>query len=315
MSFPYIFKNIPTSSDVTADNTFQSLGTLGYTGSLQDRVKKWLADEGFEGSLDDRLSSFRSGVVFTPASLFTSGEDGAWYDPSDLSTLSQTSTGTLGNVSVGDPVGYMADLSGNRNHATQATAAARPVLRQSGGLYYLEGDGVDDKLTTLDTAFTVGEGFYIAAAHMVTTLDGDTSDADTFGVGPAGTRREVIGFRASGGGVKIYSADVRVDGLDTLFGANIPNGDTSFMVDEAFIGEAWHDESTLNVQTTAGGSESVAADTSGVTGVATDRLHIALDDTTNNRFYGGVFVQGGPRTADERTQVREFLAAKSGVTL
>ena len=33
------------------------------------------------------------------------------------------------------------------NHATQATAASRPILRESGGLYYLEFDGVDDSLT------------------------------------------------------------------------------------------------------------------------------------------------------------------------
>jgi len=34
------------------------------------------------------------------------------------------------------------------NHATQTTSAARPVLQQSGDLYYLDFDGVDDKLET-----------------------------------------------------------------------------------------------------------------------------------------------------------------------
>jgi hypothetical protein len=33
------------------------------------------------------------------------------------------------------------------NHASQATSDARPALRESGGVYYLEADGVDDALT------------------------------------------------------------------------------------------------------------------------------------------------------------------------
>jgi hypothetical protein len=81
---------------------------------------------------------------WSPARLFAGGEAGAWFDPSDLSTLAQNSDGT-GAVAIGDPVGYMADLSGNGNHATQGAAGARPVLRQTaGGLFYLEFDGVDD---------------------------------------------------------------------------------------------------------------------------------------------------------------------------
>jgi hypothetical protein len=47
---------------------------------------------------------------FNPASLFASGEEGAWYDPSDLTTLYQDAAGiTLAGV--GDPVGLMLDKS------------------------------------------------------------------------------------------------------------------------------------------------------------------------------------------------------------
>jgi hypothetical protein len=67
------------------------------------------------------------GSVFSPANLFSSNEQGAWYDPSDLSALFQDSAGTTAVTTAGQPVGKMLDKSGNDNHATQATSAARPA--------------------------------------------------------------------------------------------------------------------------------------------------------------------------------------------
>jgi len=49
--------------------------------------------------------------AFTPASLFTSSEQGAWYDPSDFSTLYQNSAGTTAVTTVEQPVGLMLDKS------------------------------------------------------------------------------------------------------------------------------------------------------------------------------------------------------------
>jgi len=66
--------------------------------------------------------------AFTPTLLFASGEQGAWYDPSDMSTLFQDSAGTTPVTAVEQPVGRMLDKSGRGNHATQATAINRPVL-------------------------------------------------------------------------------------------------------------------------------------------------------------------------------------------
>lgn len=102
------------------------------------------------------LARFRGIVAapaaFTPLSLFSSGEQGAWYDPSDLSSMNTLSDQTGTTPAVGDPVGYIADKSGNGNHAIQATAAKRPTLGQTaGGLYYLDFDGVDDLLSTSST--------------------------------------------------------------------------------------------------------------------------------------------------------------------
>ena len=67
-------------------------------------------------------------AAYTPALLFASGEQGAWYDPSDPTTLFQDAAGTVPVTAVEQPVGRMLDKSGRGNHATQSTAINRPVL-------------------------------------------------------------------------------------------------------------------------------------------------------------------------------------------
>lgn len=86
--------------------------------------------------------------------LFSEGEQGAWYDPSDLSTLFQDAAGTTPVTADGDPVGLMLDKSGNGNHASQATSALRPICRTAAGLHWLEFDGVDDYIN-LGTSFFI----------------------------------------------------------------------------------------------------------------------------------------------------------------
>lgn len=49
--------------------------------------------------------------LFSPLSLFANGEQGAWYDPSDLTTLFQDSAGTTPVTAVEQPVGLMLDKS------------------------------------------------------------------------------------------------------------------------------------------------------------------------------------------------------------
>ena len=63
-----------------------------------------------------------------PAFLFAAGEQGVWFDPSDLSTMFQDSAGTTPVTAVEQPVGRILDKSGRGNTATQATSASRPVL-------------------------------------------------------------------------------------------------------------------------------------------------------------------------------------------
>jgi hypothetical protein len=66
--------------------------------------------------------------AFSPLNLFSAGEQGVWYDPSDFSTMFQDSAGTTPVTAVEQPVGRILDKSGRGNHASQATSASRPVL-------------------------------------------------------------------------------------------------------------------------------------------------------------------------------------------
>src|SRR3990172_1742397 len=63
--------------------------------------------------------------AFSPLSL----SPVLWLDFSDLSTLFTDSAGTIPVTSDGDVIGYAADLSGNGNHATQATTLNKPVWK------------------------------------------------------------------------------------------------------------------------------------------------------------------------------------------
>ena len=94
------------------------------------------------------------GGGFSPASLFAGGTEGAWYDPSDLTTLFQDSAGTTPVTTAGQPVGLMLDKSGRAHHAIQSTPSKRPTYTTGSGLAWLAFDGVDDAMSTGGIDFT-----------------------------------------------------------------------------------------------------------------------------------------------------------------
>lgn len=126
------------------------------------------------------------GLPFDPATLFAASQKGVWYDPSDLSTLFQNSNGTTA-VAVGDPVGYIADKSGNGRHAIQATAGNRPTLQSSGGLFWLQFDGSNDTLaaTSVDLSASSALGW----ATSFTPSSTSTSVVAEFGANVNATNK------------------------------------------------------------------------------------------------------------------------------
>ena len=68
---------------------------------------------GLSLSLGLGLGSMRrtASAAFSPATLFAASEPGAWYDPSDLSTMFQDSAGTTPVTATGQTVGLVLDKS------------------------------------------------------------------------------------------------------------------------------------------------------------------------------------------------------------
>ena len=76
----------------------------GFDGG--DRIKRYL--DYYQPSYGVMMLSAGQ---FSPASLFAAGEQGAWYDPSDFSTMFQESTGVTPVTAVEQPVGLILDKS------------------------------------------------------------------------------------------------------------------------------------------------------------------------------------------------------------
>jgi len=75
----------------------------------EDRIKRYL--DYYQPSYGVMMLS--AGQAFSPASLFAAGEQGAWYDPSDFTTMFQDSTGVTPVTAVEQTVGLILDKSKN----------------------------------------------------------------------------------------------------------------------------------------------------------------------------------------------------------
>lgn len=99
--------------------------------------------------VSDEVSIEASG--WTPAQLFTSGQEGAWYDFSDLTTLFTDTDGTTNVTADGDLVARIEDKSGNGHHLIQSTPTSRATYRTNGTNQWLEFDGGDMYRIDTDT--------------------------------------------------------------------------------------------------------------------------------------------------------------------
>jgi len=237
-----------------------------------------------------------SAAAFDPSSLFASSEQGAWYDPSDLATMSQTSDGPLGNVAVGDPVGRIEDKSGNGNHATQATAAARPILRQDGALYYLETDGVDDWMPA--TGADLGEtwthvGGWYALADTNNRAFAISSNGDASPLLPRTGNWQGVN---SVGGFTDYSTRSGSAEVVTLEQASLAGLTTRFN----------------GVSGTGMVPFDQTADTQGL--ALFSSTNTAGDREFYGRFYGGLWIARA-LTGAELAASETYVATQSGVTL
>lgn len=243
---------------------------------------------------------------FNPLSLFASGEQGAWYDPSDLTTLFQNSDGTTA-VAVGDPVGYIADKSGNAKHAIQATSAKRPTLRESGGLYYLEFSGAQG-LTTSSIDFT---GTDTMSSFLGVTKDNDNNTSlvefsNTIGSG-AGKFR----FASDTGGLYRWSSRGTVLSNANSTGNNAPT--TNVLTAQSEISE------DLNILRIDGVQAASSTANQGDGNYSSDVLNIgsrnnALSLHLTGRIYS-LIIRNVLSSDTEINSTEAYVASKTGVSL
>jgi hypothetical protein len=171
------------------DMHLAALGDLGYTGTITDRTYAYLM--GTYGSYHEAMRNFRDGTsvfAFLPALLFGSGEQGVIFDPSVVASLSQDSAGTTPVTAAGQPVGRMLDLSGNGNHATQATAGKRPTYQTDGTLHWLVFNGTSSAMVTPSIDFTATDEMSVFAgmrklSDAATAILAELSTAAGFNAG------------------------------------------------------------------------------------------------------------------------------------
>lgn len=260
------------------------------------------------------------GRRFTPASV----QPTVWYDPSDRSTLFQSGTRAAPGAAVvndGDPVGLVLDKSGNNIDLVQATASKRPLYKISGGISWLQFDGVDDALQSSVTLNLSAFG-QLGLAFAVTPLS--TAAAVMVEHGPnTNTTDKGFGIYANsatpGQIENATNVAAALDDMDTT-AATFGNGVTSVLCYQSL--DITQAAAALKMPLRRNGAaaamtslnESAAAGT--VFGNQT--LNIASRAGTSVFFNGkfsGLVLKGGGFTAAQRANVETYLGAKVGLVL
>jgi hypothetical protein len=247
------------------------------------------------GTAVDRvyLGSERVWPAFLPVDLFANSEQGAWYDPSDISTLFQDAAGTTPVAADGDPVGRMLDKSGSGNHAVQTVSGSRPVYKTDGTLHWLEFDGVDTQMSNYDFSRANPDSFFFALEWVSSIGDTKPFDGDS--------NNDASIFTYSDGKIRAYSSS---EGVTT------PSG--SISIGTPYVGTAifnlTNSEIRINKASTAG--------TTG--GFSTNGITMGTNALGEEAFAGKLFSAislGRLATTAEIESAEQYLASLSGITL
>lgn len=241
-------------------------------------------------SLTNNMRLTRGASAFTPDSLFAASEAGAWYDPSDLSSMF-TDDGVTNVTAAGQAVYRINDKSGNGNHLIQATAAARPLYKTAGGLHWLEFDGTDDKMTVGTIVLTQPNTIYFA--HKQTTTGGSLAF-----------------FESSAGVQGMYAGFPNAGFMGVHAGSSVNTGiaeDTSDNLDGVLFNGA---SSTYRRN---GASTAISPGAAGLSGT------LPIGNNGSTTFYAGrmyqIFLIDTELSAGDRSDLETYLGAKAGLTL
>lgn len=240
------------------------------------------------------------------AKLFANGEEGAWYDISDLATLFQED-GTTPAV-VGQEVGKVLDKSGNGNHLVQTTATNCPILQVENGRYYLDFDGGDGLQASAIDMTGTNQMTVCAGCKKDTN---DTMAIAEFSLNVGGNQGT---FRiASLSNVWRWTSrgnnTVNVNSTGTTYGAgslSVLTGQASITGDTSSL----RIDGALNNSSTADQGDGPYGNHTLNVGARNAGASIQLD----GRIYGLV-VRGASSTASEVDALEEYMGRKTGVAV
>lgn len=164
------------------------------------------------------LSRIMGGGAWSPLSLFAAGEQGAWYQPSDLTTLYQDAAGTIPVTAVEQPVGLMLDKSTGGAQVEVITNAADRNFTSNTGYWTLEAgitisggalnfSNAGSSNACYKTSGVVAGNWYVATVTVVSVTSGAVklNLGSTFSSVISTPGTYTFKFRAGGAGMGVYS--------------------------------------------------------------------------------------------------------------
>lgn len=246
---------------------------------------------------------------FNPATFFTDGTQGAWYDMSDRSSMFKVD-GTTPAVE-GEPVGKILDKSGNGNHLIQTTESKCPVLRVDSGKTCLDFVTDDGMRTTGNITFgddsTTAMSVIVAAKKESTGLNHTVTELSNSVGGNQGAFRI---FCTSG---ELWRAIQKGTVANTISSSAVSNPNNSIITSVANMSTPRHLFRRNGAVVTDSGS------TLGTGTYNNHQLSIGgraggASANLDGKIYALVIV-GKEITAQQIDSVEKYMSDKSGVSL
>ena len=227
-------------------------------------------------------------AAFNPLSL----QPIALWNPANVASLWKDTAGTIPVTADGDAVARIDDLSGNGNNLLQSTASSRPLWRSSGGLSWLEFDGVDDffeKTTAVFGQMYVSIALRVAATGYHNVYDTYPGTNPMLWIDPSGR--------------------LEVDSAALVSAASVVGANHAVLVrHKTGTAVTYIQIDNLNTVTAAGATIEYSNNLT--------MFNRAGANTYNGRFYGAVFVkQAEDLSAANILGLRQWAGSLCGVNI
>lgn len=292
LTWTWTADGVPLVGDIASPDLTVTSGMVGKVIGLRESATNTA------GSVTVTSATVTDPIIssFDPAQLFAAGEQGGYYDVSDITTLYQDLAGTTPVTATGQTVGKILDKSGRARHLFAPTDAQRPIYTVNGSLIYLLFDGTDDYMLEAGSPSSIVKPLTLAAAANCGVSGNKILVGDTL--------RTEISINTVGGTVYAGGSSISTSGLST-----------SVNVDRVFVGvnngDATSTIAVNNLQTTAGNAGTNNLTKIGIMGTGAGGGNLR----STGRFYAGVIRGGGNLTVYQMANLKNWLAAKMGISI